>query len=95
MGLAGFGNNLILVQLELLDRIDVEINIRFQQACLVPIQLVGGHLAKGDIEQSRLIHVTIGRRKHGDAHLAGTGFWPQTTRQIIGDDGAGGAATND
>ena len=80
---------------ELLDGIDMKIDVRLQQAGLVPIQLVGSHLAERDIEQSGLIHVAIGRRKHGDSHLARTSLGAQTTRQIVGDDGAGSAATND
>ena len=95
VGLAALGLDLVPVEVELGDRVHVKIDARLEQARLISIELVRRHLPEGDIQQARLIHVPVGSRQHREPDLAGTNLAGKPPREIVGQNGAARATTDD
>jgi hypothetical protein len=95
MHLAAFRDHLVLVELKLFDRVDVEIDALFEQARLVTIKLIRGHLSECDIQQTGLIHVLVRCREQRQPDLAGANLGRQPPRKIVGHNGSACATTDD
>ena len=67
VGLAALRYDLVVVELERLDRVHMELDALLEQAGLIAIQRVRRAAADGKVEQAGLIQMPVRRRQHGDA----------------------------
>ncbi len=95
VGLAQLRDDRLLVDVDVLGRVDDVGNAAVQHLALVAEKLGFTHLAERHVQQTGLVHVLVGRADHGDGHAARGKLLAQLPAQSVGDDGAGETASDD